>query len=113
MHPRDLLKCVLATSLTLMIGGCNRPLHYDKIVSLAPGDVREFNVDAPRGEQKVTVSFTSSKVPVNVFVALASNLESASKDLQNYKEPQGVLGKLENAQEGSIDVVIPAKTTFG
>lgn len=113
MHPRNILQCVLAASLALVIGGCNRTLHYDKTVTLGPGDVQSFSVDAPRGEQKVTVSFTSSKAPVNVFVALATNLENASKEVQNYKKPQAVLGALENAKEGSIDVVIPAKAAFG
>jgi hypothetical protein len=113
MHLRNPLPCVLVASLTLMIGGCNRSLHYEKTVSLAPGKTQEFSVDAPRGEQKVTVVFSSSKVPVSVYVGIASNLESISDDVQNYKSPKGVLGKLENAKEGSIDVVIPAKTPFG
>jgi hypothetical protein len=113
MNPRNFLNCVLASSLAVMLASCNRSLRYEKTISLGPGDVQSFEVDAPRGEQKVTVSFTSSKVPVNVFVALAASLQSASKDVQNFQKPQGVLGKLENAKEGSIDVVIPAKTGFG
>lgn len=113
MCPRKLAASILITSLALMATGCNRALHFENTISMGPGDVKEFSVDAPRNEQKVTIAFTSSKVPVNVYVTLANNLETASKAIQNYKTPEGILGKQENAKEGSIDVVIPAKKEFG
>src|SRR5258707_15426339 len=105
MCPRKLTASVLIISLALIASGCNKALHFENTISMGPGDVREFSVDAPRSEQKVTITFTSSKVPVSVYVTLANNLESASKAIQNYKTPEGILGKQENAKDGSIDVV--------
>lgn len=113
MCPKKLVASILITSLALIATGCNRALHFENTISMGPGDVKEFSVDPPRSEQKVTIAFASSTVPVRVYVTLANNLESASKAIQNYKTPEGILGKQENAKEGSIDVVIPAKTPFG
>jgi hypothetical protein len=103
----------LLLCLTLSLTGCNRALHYDKTLSMGPGDVKSFSVDPPRSEQKVTITFTSSAVPVSVYVALEKDLETASKAIENYKQPDGILAKQEKAREGSIEAVIPAKSGFG
>jgi hypothetical protein len=104
---------LLGFGLALLAGGCNRALNFEKTLAMGPGDVKSFSVDAPRGEQKVTVTFTSSEAPVDVYVALEKDLESAASAIQNFKTPNSVLANQLKARTGSIEAVIPAKEAFG
>jgi ribosomal protein S5 len=75
--------------------------------------VKSFTVDPPRREQHLTVGFTSSAAPVDVYVALEKDIDNASMAIQNFKKPEGILAKLEKSSSGSIEAVIPAKAGFG
>jgi hypothetical protein len=99
--------------MALGLAGCNRPLHFDRTLSMGPGDVKSFSVDPPRREQKVTVSFKSTETPVDVYVLLDKDLEAASNAIQNFKAPQGVLASKMKSRDGSVEATIPAKTAFG
>ncbi len=103
----------LAVLLTLSMAGCNKALNFEKKFTMGPGEVRSFSVDAPKREQHVTVTFTSSAAPVDVYVALEKDLENVSMAIQNFKKTEGVLAQLEKSSNGSLEAVIPAKTGFG
>jgi hypothetical protein len=93
--------------------GCNSSLSYQNQFTIGPGDVKPLRVDAPRREQQVTVTFTSSAAPVDVYLALDKDLDNALIAIENYKKPEGILAKLEKSSNGSLQAVIPAKTAFG
>ncbi len=99
--------------LALLLAGCNRALNFEKKFTMGPGDVNSFTVDAPRREQHVTVSFSSSAAPIDVYVALEKDLAIAETAIRNYKKPEGILAKLEKSSNGSLEAVIPAKADFG
>ncbi|CAN5438669.1 hypothetical protein BH10PLA2_BH10PLA2_09750 [soil metagenome] len=104
---------VIVACLVLTTAGCNRRLNFERSLTMGPGDVRSFSVEAPRVQQKVTITFSSSEVPVDVYVALEKDIEAASSALQNYKAPQGILASQMKARQGSVDVTIPARTAYG
>jgi hypothetical protein len=107
------LVLVMIACLVLTNTGCNRRLNFHRSLTMGPGDVRSFSVEAPRSEQKVTFHFSSSEVPVDVYVALEKDIDAASSAIQNYKAPQGILASQLKAREGSLDVTIPARTAYG
>ena len=102
---------LLLTLVTLSLTGCNSRLRYEKTLTMGPGDIKPFPVEAPRREQKVIVTFTSDKSPVDVYVTL--DPDAATKKIEDYKAPSNILAKQLKATEGSIEAVIPAKKSFG
>ena len=112
MHTSSRKVCLVIACLALTLTGCNKALNYEKTIAIGPGEIKSFPVDAPRQNQKVTVTFNSSATPVDVYVVLEKDLELASKAIQNYKKPGAVLNKLEKSKEGSVSADIPAKAAF-
>jgi hypothetical protein len=53
----------------LRAAGCGK-VNMEKAATLEPGDFKAITIDAPRGEQKVSVSATSTGAPIDVYVAL-------------------------------------------
>ncbi len=104
---------LLLTLVVLSLAGCNRRLSFERTLSMGPGDVSSFVVDAPRGEQKVVVTFTCDNSPVDVYLALEPDLEAASKAIRDFKAPTAILAKQMKAKEGSLEATIPAKKAFG
>jgi hypothetical protein len=104
--------CLVGLWVILCFAGCNKALNYEKTVTMDPGEMRSFPVDAPRANQKVTVTFTSSVAPVDVYIVLDKDLELVSREIKNYKSPGAVLNKIEKAREGSVSADIPAKNAF-
>ena len=104
--------CFVIAGLALAFTGCNKALNYEKTVTIGPGVVQSFPVEAPRQNQKVTVTFKSSAAPVDVYIVLEKDADLVSKDLLNFKKPEAVLNKLEKSKEGSVSADIPAKAAF-
>jgi hypothetical protein len=105
--------CLVLACLALTLAGCNKALNFQKTLEVGPGEIKSFTVDAPRQNQKLTVTFKSSVTPVDVYIVLEKDLELVSKELQDYKKPGAVLNKLEKSKEGTVSADIPAKAEFG
>jgi hypothetical protein len=105
--------CLVIVCFALTLAGCNKALNFQKTLEVGPGELKSFNVDAPRQNQNVTVSFKSSATPVDVYIVLEKDFELVSKELQNYTKPGAVLNKIEKSKEGSVSADIPAKAEFG
>jgi hypothetical protein len=107
MPSRLLLLAFVVLSLT----GCNSRLQYEKTLTAGPGNSPIFQVEGPRREQKVVVTFTSDKSPVDVYVTL--DPDSAAKEIEEYKQPSNILAKKLKATEGTLEATVPAKKGFG
>jgi hypothetical protein len=105
--------CLVTICLALTLTGCNKALNHQKTIAIGPGEIKSFTVDAPRQNQKVTVTFKSSVTPVNVYIVLEKDFEVATKLIQSDSKHGPFLNKLENSKEGSVSADIPAKAEFG
>lgn len=107
---RFLFPAVALALLTLL--GCQR-LNYEQTYSLDEGVAYQTaKFDAPRGDQRLTVTATSTKEPVNVFIVLAEDENEGIRAVSRRTNPKKVLGGQENAKEISFDATIPAKKEF-
>jgi hypothetical protein len=108
-----------ALAWTLLgLAGCGQPLKVEKTVKLDPGYYETYTFDAPRGEQKLTVT-ASADQPVSVWVFLADDLK-VDKDTLNpvldravaAKSGQAIAKAEEPQKEVSIEGTVPAKKEF-
>jgi len=96
----------------LLLAGCQR-LNYEKTVNLDSSTTYQTaTFDGPRGDQKVTVTATSTKEPVNVFLILTDDLKEGERAALNRILPKKALGGQEGAKEISFEVTVPAKKEF-
>lgn len=97
------------------LSGCQK-LTYEKTYTIPGGETEEFTIDAPRYDQKVTVSVSPSKGPVSAWLVKASGLEKARQAVQRKKEPpeELVLGKQLSTTKAdlSFEATVPAKTEY-
>ncbi len=105
--------CLIIACMALTLTGCNKALNHQKTITVGPGEIKSFSVDAPRQNQKVTVAFKSSNTPVDVFIVLEKDFDIATKIIQSDQKAGPFLNKLEKSKEGSISADIPAKAEFG
>ena len=96
----------------LILAGCQR-LNYEHTFDLDGGIAyHRARFDAPRGDQKVTVTATSTKEPVTVFLVLADDEKEGERAADRRIKPEKALGGQENAKEISFEATIPAKKEF-
>src|SRR4051794_19039333 len=109
--PKPLLG--VATVAALSLTGCQK-LSYEKTLTLTSGEVQAFPIDAPRSQQKVTVSVTATGSPVNVHVVLESDHAAVMEALTNSKkvDPAKVLASKEKMDSGTVEATVPAKKGF-
>ena len=103
---------ILLLLALLVCGGCQKPLNEQKTLTMGPGDVRKIEIDAPRREQAVTVTFTSSATEVSVYLVTAQDGDKGLEALTNYKPLSATLAEKKKAKTGTLEATIPAKTGF-
>jgi len=106
MRPMS-IAIVVATSL--LQSGCNSRLSFSKTIDLGLGDDYHLMIDPPKYDQNVTVSFTSSDSPINIFVILKNDENSVTSSLAKEKTPPNALSHQENVKEGTLEAKVPAK----
>jgi len=99
------LGLVLAAGLT---AGCQSRLNVEMAFQLDVGAQKDLEIDAPRHDQKVSVSVTSD-APVNVFVYLQKDRQAVLDARGREKVPPQVLGSAENTPSATVEVTLPAK----
>jgi hypothetical protein len=111
----------LVALLLVTSAGCQKPLNYAKTFHIEPGDVQMFPIDAPRREQTIKVSASTSGVLVDVYVIADEDVGAAQQALQSLKKPAKVLGRSEMsstkldskpAPTNVLETTIPAGTAF-
>lgn len=98
--------CGLGLALLVVIG-CGQRLNVEKTIKLDVGDVNEISVDAPSGEQKVSVEVSSSASEINVYVVLEENLAHVKANVQS-PDPAKVLAGKAKIKEETLEATIPA-----
>jgi hypothetical protein len=93
------------------LAGCQR-LDYEKTFAMEAGDVQMCPVDAPRSEQKVMVTVTSTATPVDVYVVLEKDQEDAVKAIHDYKKPANPLASAAKTTKAELETTVPAKTPY-
>jgi hypothetical protein len=99
----------------VLAAGCGK-VNLEKSATLEPGDFKAITIDAPRSEQKVSVSATSTGAPIDVYIALEGDPDTALKlaeDLaRGSKPPASVIASKQKATEATFDAVIPARKGY-
>jgi hypothetical protein len=93
--------------------GCGKFKH-EATYSMDPGDIKLVNVDAPRGEQKVTVEISSPGAPVDVWLVLEDHYDAVSKKVNAGVHPDAatvVASKVQLAS-GTLQGIIPAGKAY-
>lgn len=105
-----------AVVLAILMGsaGCaGQKLKDERTVDIQVGDVKTFDYDAPRADQKVTVVVTPAGSSVDVYVVPSAQAQAAQQAMLNNKKPAGALvAKEKVAKEETLETTIPAKTGF-
>ena len=96
----------------LALAGCGQKLAYETTVQLADGEVQSIAVDAPKTEQKVSVSVVSSGSPVDVYVVLDKDKETGKQALLDRKKPAESLASKVKTQDATLEATVPANTGF-
>lgn len=93
------ISLTLAASL-LLFAGCQK-LSDERTMQLEPGDEKELTIDAPKNDQKVTVSVSSPGTPVSVYMALQKDAKAGKP-----------LASKEKVENDSIEATIPGGNAF-
>jgi hypothetical protein len=102
----------LLAFLFLALPGCGQRLNYETTVDLPEGEVQSLMIDAPKREQKVSVTVSSAGSPIDVYVVLDKDKEAGKQALLDHKKPAGSLASKTKTQDATLEVAIPANTGF-
>ena len=94
-----------------LAGGCQSRLKFDQTSSIEMGEVKYFEVDSPKYEQKVSVDITSEH-EISVYIVGANEKDAVYNDLNSSKEPKNVLAAKEQFKSGSVEATVPAREKF-
>jgi hypothetical protein len=100
------------TIVLLALAGCGQRLDYESSLQLNAGEVQSLAVDAPRREQRVSVTVTSAGGPVDVYVVLEKDKESGKQALLDGKKPAESLASKLRTQTATLEATIAANTGF-
>jgi hypothetical protein len=92
----------------LLLAGCTR-LDFERTYDLEGRMTQEIAWDAPKYEQKLTVT-VSAEEPVSVYLVKEDDKEKAKQALSADKEPEGALASNVDAKEVTLQATVPAKT---
>src|SRR5262249_37603906 len=88
-----------------VVPGCKK-VADEKTSDVEPGQIIFYSVPAVKN---LTVEFSSSAAPIDIYVVADKDAEKAKADLQNSKEPASPLA-MQKASSGTITVSHSAKT---
>jgi hypothetical protein len=106
------LRCGLLVALLLAGAGCGQKLDYDSTVQLDAGQVQSMMIDAPKREQRVSVTVTSSSSPIDVYVVLDKDKEAGKQALLDGKKPAAALASQAETQDATLEATMPANSAF-
>jgi hypothetical protein len=96
----------------LVVAGC-QSVSLEKTVTVSGGEAYQaFTIDAPRRDQKVTVTISGATAPVNVYIVLEKDLAAAQDNLKIEKPPANALDKKENVQDATLEATVPANNSY-
>ena len=115
MTQRTKLFCVALTILFAGAIGCGQKLNIDRTITVGPMEVQSILVDAPKGDQKLTVDVSSPGVPVNVYVVFDADQQAVKDLMLAGKAPDAskfVAGQ-QKVEAVELTTLVPAGKAFG
>lgn len=102
----------VVTLAVLVLAGCQRLNRETTFTFTATIPYCEAAFDGPRDDQQLTVTATSTKEKINVYVILEGDREAVVNDLLNKTKPRKLLAGEENSRDISFETTVPAKKDF-
>jgi hypothetical protein len=112
MHMNLSPRACFLTAALLLLPGCGQKLNYETTVKLRAGEVQAQMVDAPRREQTVRVTATSSGSPIDAYLVLDKDKEAAKEALLDGKKPAAFLAGQTKTRDAILEATIPANSDF-
>ncbi len=102
------LQKVLLVIACVMLAGCGPTLSHKQDYSIPVGEIVEIPFEPISNEQTVKVVAKSPGKPINVHVYLAENADEVNRKITLGKPAEMALASQENAEEVTLQAVIPA-----
>jgi hypothetical protein len=102
----------LLAGCLILAAGCKQRLNEEKTLSLEPGVAKSLQIDAPAGEQKVTVTVASPGAPVSAYLVLEKNRTTAEDALIAGKKPVNPLAGQDRVEQATLEATVPAKEAY-
>jgi hypothetical protein len=102
-------------AVVLMVGITGCPRFSTKLsYSLAMGDIRRINIDAPASEQNVKVEVSSPTATVSIYIVLEENAQQVEDSLALQKAPDRslILASAEVREKGTVEAKVPKKKAY-
>jgi len=105
--------CLGLLALLGLAAGCQR-LDVDRTIKLAPGDVQDILIDAPRSQQSIKVDVNASGAPVDVYVLLEAERQAVKENLLINKrpDPAKLLASQQKVTTATLEAAVPARNDF-
>jgi len=110
---RSLTRFALGSLLVLALSsGCQR-LNDERTVTLDGSEAYKLvEYDAPRSEQKVTVTVSSPGTPISAYLVTEGDKAGAMDALLQDRAPASALDRKEKSEAIPLQGTVPAKTAF-
>src|SRR4051812_14619934 len=92
----------------IISAGCQTRLKWSRTETIAPGETKLFDIDAPRYDQQVTIEFTADN-EINVYACLQDDKDKVQDAILMGRTPTGVLASKEKSSSGSMEFSVAAK----
>lgn len=100
--------CLIVAALA---GGCQSRLKFDQTSTVEMGEVKYYEVDSPKYEQKIAIDISSDQ-EISVYVVGGKDKDAVFNDLNASKEPKNVLASKHGVKSGALEATVPAKEKF-
>jgi hypothetical protein len=112
MPSTSILRRFLLAASLLAVPGCGQKLYHENTVQLGAGEVQLILIDAPKREQRVSLTVSSGGSPVDVYVVAEKDKEAAKEAVLDGKKPSASLAGKVKVQDATLEATIPANTAF-
>lgn len=104
-------KLIAMGILSLVLAGCSK-LDHESNFELESLASRSIHISAPTYEQKIKLTYSSSEVPVGVWIILDKDIPGDKEEFDPETLKSGVIAKEKDKKEGVITATIPAKENY-
>jgi hypothetical protein len=111
---RARFRCLAGLGLLAIVSGCGQPINVEKTVSMQPAQhYAPILVDGPKRDQKITVEFTSSDVPIDVYIVLGKDETVILRELDKAKPKVDSLASKLGSKGDTLTATIAAGKDYG
>lgn len=107
-----MVRTLTSLLLVLVLAGCQSRLKDNRTIDVEAGGINTIRIDGPKYEQKVQIEFTSTNVPVSVYVCLRKDETMVGGAAEVDQLHATALCRTPKGTTGSVEVTVPAKQEF-